>query len=637
MRPLRYLGLIGVIGALAASGVGVLPAASYQHIDNGGFEDGPAGWSTDSATTLAVTADSAFSGGAGGRLSGSGRLRLTTSLDRALGAGPYQLTLQLRAAADATATLRIAAGEWGQVEASQAVPAGSWTAVEADFNLPTSEQASITILIDGASQADIDDVTLDGAPPVVLTPTPQAALTLTATPVSGTASPVPSQTTIATPTIVTDAIAAHVRNAGFEELDGEGLPFAWQKYGGTLASTGHAHAGGRAAHLTSATDSTKWAYQDVTVEPGRWYALSAWLASDGAARAAYLRVSWYPSGDASGSALTTDDSPEGIAGAAPYRLLTTGPVQAPADAHSARLRMMLAPSSAAAASITVDDVGWAQVPPPVATPTPEVAVAAGQEQAASDPDPAAAVRARRGSRSSHSDLPSLIAGVPSNATIVINEVLYDADGAAADSDLEWVELYNASDAPVDIGGWAFVDARSGDVLPPLVVPAHGLAIVAATAAFRQAWPEYRGALAVIGGRIGNGLGNEGDALYLLDPAGRAIDAVSWGDNAFALNPAMDDVPEGHSIERNPAGRDTGAASDWIDNERPSPGRGYTAVSDGGGAPRAARPVQVIEATDRGSWRLAAAWALAGASGAALAAAVGWRTLEAVRGRLRQQP
>jgi hypothetical protein len=227
-------------------------------------------------------------------------------------------------------------------------------------------------------------------------------------------------------------------------------------------------------------------------------------------------------------------------------------------------------------------------------------------------------------------------GAPSDARIVINEVLYDAAGSGTDGDLEWVELYNGTDVDVDLVGWSLMDGASGDVLPTLVIPARGFAIVAATDAFFGAYPDFTGALAMLGGRPGNGLGNDGDALFLLDPSGRAVDAVSWGDNAFALDPAVGDVPEGHSIEREVAGRDSDTASDWIDNESPSPGMAYAAASVDSGSNGAASTVEVIEGAGERSWGWLA-WVMVAASGAVLAGAVLWRTFESVCGRLRQQP
>jgi hypothetical protein len=75
------------------------------------------------------------------------------------------------------------------------------------------------------------------------------------------------------------------------------------------------------------------------------------------------------------------------------------------------------------------------------------------------------------------------------------------------------------------------------------------------------------------GRIGNGLSNTGDRLTLLAPTGKIIDALSYGDDNTIMLPPCQDVPEGHSLERRPAGLDTNQASDFVDNAMPSPGYG----------------------------------------------------------------
>jgi hypothetical protein len=213
--------------------------------------------------------------------------------------------------------------------------------------------------------------------------------------------------------------------------------------------------------------------------------------------------------------------------------------------------------------------------------------------------------------------------------------MYDALPVEGDSaEAEWIEIYNAGETPVDLAGWTLLDGAGRDVLLSLVVPARGYAIVAATEGFRVQYPAYDGPLMVLGGRIGNGLGNDGDAVYLLDANGAVVDAVSWGDNAFALRPAVEDAPEGHSIERRVPGADTDAASDWIDNERPSPGAAYSAPDGGSFAPTS--PVEVIEGANAGAWSWVP-WALAAGSIAALATTLAWRSIEALRQRTREQP
>jgi hypothetical protein len=123
--------------------------------------------------------------------------------------------------------------------------------------------------------------------------------------------------------------------------------------------------------LSSDSASTKWAYQTVAVDASRFYEFAASLKPDGGVESASLRISWYASGDESGSALETTDSTSKVAGpAASYESVTTGSVAPPSSARSARLRVMLAPSGDAAATLYFDDVSFAEAAAPSATPQP---------------------------------------------------------------------------------------------------------------------------------------------------------------------------------------------------------------------------------------------------------------------------
>ncbi len=73
------------------------------------------------------------------------------------------------------------------------------------------------------------------------------------------------------------------------------------------------------------------------------------------------------------------------------------------------------------------------------------------------------------------------------------------------------------------------------------------------------------------GSLGGGLGNGGDVLRLRDPTGAERDAVSYGDNLDAFDPAVPLGPPGASIERLPAAQDTDSAEDWWIQDLPSPG------------------------------------------------------------------
>jgi hypothetical protein len=80
-------------------------------------------------------------------------------------------------------------------------------------------------------------------------------------------------------------------------------------------------------------------------------------------------------------------------------------------------------------------------------------------------------------------------------------------------------------------------------------------------------------LVVLEGAIGNGLANTGDALWLRDPRGVIVDAVSYGTDTTGLNPAVPLAPAGYSLERVPMGQDTDTAADWYPRRSPSPGQG----------------------------------------------------------------
>jgi uncharacterized repeat protein (TIGR01451 family) len=169
----------------------------------------------------------------------------------------------------------------------------------------------------------------------------------------------------------------------------------------------------------------------------------------------------------------------------------------------------------------------------------------------------------------------------SPSDVVINEVEYDPRGD--DNACEWIELYNRTSAPIDVSGWTLQDNNSSDPLPDLVLPAGGFIVVAATASFYDNYPDFQGALAILGADLGNGLNNSGDRLYLKDGTGQVIDALSYDEDSTVLSCAgfaCAGVAEGHSLERDPQGQDTDSAADFVDRDPPTPGRGMPAPSSG---------------------------------------------------------
>ncbi|RIL08456.1 hypothetical protein DCC79_13785, partial [bacterium] len=162
---------------------------------------------------------------------------------------------------------------------------------------------------------------------------------------------------------------------------------------------------------------------------------------------------------------------------------------------------------------------------------------------------------------------------PAFLPLLISEVLFDPAASGDDAAGEWVELFNRSDAAVDLAGWSIGDRVRWDILPAAAVPPWGFVIVAAGAAMGD---ELRAAgatvVVVADGAIGNGLANRGDVVRLRGPTGEAIDAVSYGDNLDAFDPAVPRGPPGTSVERLPPDTDTDTASDWWLQPAPSPGR-----------------------------------------------------------------
>lgn len=158
-------------------------------------------------------------------------------------------------------------------------------------------------------------------------------------------------------------------------------------------------------------------------------------------------------------------------------------------------------------------------------------------------------------------------------TLLINEVQYDPAPTGTDTAWEWFELYCATDTAVSLSGWSVRDNSATTALPDVSIPPRGVLVIAATDKFLELFPDFAGAIAYMpGGKIGGGLSNSDDRLILLDDQGTEVDKLSWGTDTSAFDPPCRDVAQGHSLERVPFGHDTDRASDFVDQENPTPGR-----------------------------------------------------------------
>ncbi len=149
----------------------------------------------------------------------------------------------------------------------------------------------------------------------------------------------------------------------------------------------------------------------------------------------------------------------------------------------------------------------------------------------------------------------------------LNKVYYDiaTTERGEEGDNEWVEIFNQTSVPLDISGWEICDNSSCDIIPTVdPIPAMGYGVITATNTTWGYWfvPNEVVKIVLDDGRIGDGLGDDGDALYLKRPDGIVVDEMNWQGNTDVWNPGAVDVVEGNLLARVPNGYDTDQASDW---------------------------------------------------------------------------
>lgn len=160
--------------------------------------------------------------------------------------------------------------------------------------------------------------------------------------------------------------------------------------------------------------------------------------------------------------------------------------------------------------------------------------------------------------------------------LVINEVMFNPpnpNACGSENNAEWVEIYNPTSAGINLDTWSVGDTLFTDDLPNVILPAGAFAVVSdcLQASFTSIWPIPLGTVYIdISSAIGNGLNNGGEHIRLLNTA-TLIDDVSYGTNIDAFSPSVTAPVANHSIERDPDGKDTDSAGDFVDRSSPSPG------------------------------------------------------------------
>lgn len=407
------------------------------------------------------------------------------------------------------------------------------------------------------------------------TPTPTRTATPTRTPSptreptlprAATPTRTPTLRPTSTPTLPPgSASGILLRNGDFEVVDAS-RPAYWAKVGGEMRSSPDAFEGRYAACLDSDTASTKWLYQVVTVQPGSWYEAVTWASAHGGE--AFIRVSWYASADGSGSSSTQDDSD---ASSGDWAELTTGPVRAPVDARSARVRLMLRPAGTATACF--DDARFFETDPPPPTPTPQPTPSATPRPGATATPRATTSKSGASSARPGSVAPAAGATAPSgggsfpHGALRLSEVMSDPEEPGRDGPFEWVEVFNPGPDPIDLAGWSIADAAASDQLPAATIPpAAYLVIAGRSATFADGVLVVR----VADGEIGNSLSNSGDVLRLRDPSGAVIDEMSYGSRTDVFDPAPPTPRPGQTLGLRDLLGDP-APEAWALTQRATPG------------------------------------------------------------------
>jgi hypothetical protein len=177
--------------------------------------------------------------------------------------------------------------------------------------------------------------------------------------------------------------------------------------------------------------------------------------------------------------------------------------------------------------------------------------------------------------------------------VQISEIMYHPPHPASEAEdtrLEWVELFNGTAEPVNVGGWKLADAVDY-VLPVVVLEAGGRLVVAADVnAFSARYP---GVTNVVGGWTG-WLSNSGERLALLDNLGVEIDAVTYADEGDWAVRELGPVDSGHrgwewSDEADGGGKSLEVVAAAVPNEF---GQNWAASLVDGGTPGSTNSVAI---------------------------------------------
>ncbi len=149
-------------------------------------------------------------------------------------------------------------------------------------------------------------------------------------------------------------------------------------------------------------------------------------------------------------------------------------------------------------------------------------------------------------------------------SVVINEIMADEKPVVGLPESEFVELYNTTNAALDLSGWVFADATDLKSIPDgSVIEANGYLILCPSANI-DLWEGYNN---VVGFSLPS-LNNAADALSLFNGFGDLIDFVNYSDDWYG-----DEARSGggYSLELLDANYPCQGASSWAASRAPQGG------------------------------------------------------------------
>jgi len=181
---------------------------------------------------------------------------------------------------------------------------------------------------------------------------------------------------------------------------------------------------------------------------------------------------------------------------------------------------------------------------------------------------------------------------PYSVNLLITELLPNPEGMEPDG--EWIEIYNPEmyDLPltgIKIGDETSPQGKEGMLRFPdgYYIGAHQVLVIANKAStFRSNYgffPDFELVDSDFSipdllpcsewGGDSIQFSNGGDEVLLLDPWGRVVDLLSYGNSEYpAFQPAVTAPKEGHTLERYPPEQDRDKAGDWRERIGGSPGK-----------------------------------------------------------------